>query len=35
MRRFKIFTRHLLGTLFVLADINHFANAPMYVRPRK
>ena len=31
MRRFKIFTRYLLGTLFVLAGINHFANAPIYV----
>ena len=31
MRRFKIFTCYLLGTLFVLAGINHFANAPIYV----
>ena len=31
MRRFKIFTCYLLGTLFVLAGINHFVNAPIYV----
>ena len=31
MQRFKILTRYLLGALFVLAGINHFANASTYV----
>ena len=31
MNHFKTLTRYLLGFLFVLAGINHFANTAMYV----